>query len=117
MNEACGKRPCGSLLLVAVLLFPLSGIANPGLDHKRQQALIYMLHQDCGSCHGMRLTGGLGPALLSPELQQKPDAYLRQVISKGVPNTAMPPWGNILEPAEIDFLVQYLKQMPLDAQR
>lgn len=111
------KRPPGTLLLVALSLLPLAGVAEVGLDQRRQQALIYMLHQDCGSCHGMRLTGGLGPALLSAELQQKPDSYLRQVISKGVPNTAMPPWDNILEPAEIDFLVTYLKQMPLDAKR
>jgi cytochrome c55X len=111
------RRPLCTLLLVAISLLPLAGTAEVGLDHRRQQALIYMLHQDCGSCHGMRLTGGLGPALLSAELQQKPDAYLKHVIAKGVPDSAMPPWENILEPAEIDFLVTYLKQMPLDATR
>ena len=30
---------------------------------ERQTELRNLVHQDCGSCHGMRLTGGLGPAL------------------------------------------------------
>ena len=30
---------------------------------QRQLQLVRIVRQDCGSCHGMRLTGGLGPAL------------------------------------------------------
>jgi cytochrome c55X len=28
---------------------------------RRQRELIRMVRQDCGSCHGLQLTGGLGP--------------------------------------------------------
>lgn len=75
---------------------------------QRQQELMYLLHQDCGSCHGMTLKGGLGPSLLPADLAGKPASYLREVIANGVPEKAMPPWKNILQPQEIDFLVQRL---------
>ena len=70
----------------------------------------YLLHQDCGSCHGMTLKGGLGPSLLPEALAGKPAGYLRHVIANGVAEKAMPPWSAILLPGEIDFLVQYLTE-------
>jgi cytochrome c55X len=97
-------------LLVALSLFPLLGHCGTGLEQDRQQQLIYLLRQDCGSCHGMRLTGGLGPSLVPELMLQRPDAYLRAVISDGIPDTAMPPWSNILEPEEINFIIAQLKQ-------
>lgn len=39
---------------------------------QRQQELVRMVRQDCGSCHGLRLTGGLGPALTREALADKP---------------------------------------------
>lgn len=100
-------------LLVSCLALPVAAAGGPGaetLSQQRQADLVYLLHQDCGSCHGMTLKGGLGPSLLPEALAGKPDTYLRQVISKGVPDKAMPPWENILQPDEIDFLVSYLQQ-------
>lgn len=101
------------ILSCLVLLITAAGtIQAESLSQQRQADLVYLLHQDCGSCHGMTLKGGLGPSLLPEALAGKPDAYLRQVISKGVPEKAMPPWENILQPDEIDFLVSYLQQGP-----
>ena len=94
-------------LLVAPLLW-----ADQLPDSERQQELIYLLHQDCGSCHGMRLSGGLGPSILADDLQNKPDEYLRLMIAKGNPDNAMPPWGNMLSESEIEFLVDRLRQRP-----
>lgn len=85
-----------------------NSIAGEALSEQRQQELLYLLRQDCGSCHGMTLKGGLGPSLLPPALAEKPAEYLQQVIAKGVPGTAMPPWENMLQAEEIDFLVDYL---------
>lgn len=76
-------------------------------DHE-QQALIYMLKQDCGSCHGLTLQGGLGPAILQKNLQGKPQAYLEVVIANGRPGTAMPAWKNLLSAEQITFLAEYL---------
>lgn len=83
-------------------------IASEIPSQQRQQELLYLLRQDCGSCHGMTLKGGLGPSLLPAALDGKPAEYLREVIARGVPGTAMPPWENILQSGEIDFLVAYL---------
>jgi hypothetical protein len=38
-------------------------VADP-TPRQRQKELIHLVRQDCGSCHGMTLQGGLGPALL-----------------------------------------------------
>jgi len=34
------------------------------ISAERQTELLYLLKQDCGSCHGMTLQGGLGSSLL-----------------------------------------------------
>jgi cytochrome c55X len=110
------KRPLSTVLLVAATVLPTLGLTESRIGDARQQELIYLLHQDCGSCHGMRLTGGLGPSLLAADMRAKPDSYLRHVISKGIPDTAMPPWEPILSPREIDFLVTTLKQPAAEGQ-
>ena len=78
------------LHITLLLLFASAAAAQP--SEQRQADLVYLLHQDCGSCHGMTLKGGLGPSLLPEALEGKPASYLRHVISKGVPGRAMPPW-------------------------
>ena len=34
--------------------------------------VVRIVRQDCGSCHGMRLTGGLGPPLTAQALADRP---------------------------------------------
>ena len=65
-------------------------------DAAHEQALIRMVRQDCGSCHGMRLTGGLGPALTREALAGKPVEALAATIYHGRPGTPMPPWRAML---------------------
>ncbi len=81
---------------------------NSALTIKEQQSLIYLLKQDCGSCHGLTLQGGLGPALLKKNLKDKPQAYIESVIAYGRPGTPMPPWKEILDQKQIRFLAKYL---------
>jgi len=71
--------------------------------------LIQFLKQDCGSCHGMTLQGGLGPALLPESLAEKPDDVLITTIHKGRPGTAMPPWDSFLSRDEAAWLVAQLR--------
>jgi len=77
---------------------------------ERQELLIYRLKQDCGSCHGMTLKGGLGPPLLPAALAGKPDEQLVEVILNGTPNTPMPPWGFELNRGEAAWLVRRMKE-------
>tara|TARA_R110000822_G_scaffold159476_13_gene299297 strand:+ start:3789 stop:4154 length:366 start_codon:yes stop_codon:yes gene_type:complete len=112
-NFSASKRPIlAGLLCLSLCSTPFSRVVASESDIDRQQELRYLLKQDCGSCHGMRLKGGLGPPLLPETLRGKPDGYLKQVISKGIPGSAMPPWENLLSDNDIDYLVQLLSTQP-----
>ncbi len=78
------------------------------MESSRQQELLHLLRQDCGSCHGLRLLGGLGPPLTASALQGKPKEYLQQIILHGVPEQAMPPWKGFLNQEEVGWLVDRL---------
>lgn len=76
----------------------------------RQQELRNMLKHDCGSCHGLTLKGGLGPALLPGALAKKSDEWLVQTILQGRPGTAMPPWKSFLNQDETLWLIKILRR-------
>ena len=82
-----------------------AGAAAADPDPARQRELLVLLKQDCGSCHGMRLTGGLGPALTPEALRTKPAESLAATIYYGRTGTAMPPWRPFLSEAEAHWLV------------
>jgi cytochrome c55X len=102
---------CNLLILLAafLLIAPVSAF-NEVLSDTRQQQLLHLLKQDCGSCHGMTLKGGLGPALLPQNLINKPTIFLKNTILFGRPGTAMPPWQGILTEQESRWLVKQLQQ-------
>jgi len=74
----------------------------------RQAELMNLLVQDCGSCHGLKLTGGLGPPLTREALAGKSATMLREVILHGRPGTPMPPWSPVLSEQEVDWIVARL---------
>ncbi|MFD1159696.1 c-type cytochrome [Roseovarius aestuarii] len=71
-------------------------------------ALKRLVHQDCGSCHGLTLKGGLGPDIRPEALQHYDAQTLSLVIMDGVEGTAMPAWRPLLTTSEIDWMVDYL---------
>ena len=73
---------------------------------ERRAELITLVRQDCGSCHGLTLKGGLGPALLPEALKDKPASSLVATILHGRPGSAMPPWQRFLSEAEAQWIVQ-----------
>lgn len=77
---------------------------------ERRAELRHLLSQDCGSCHGLTLAGGLGPALTPDAMRGKPRAFLLHTILKGRTGTAMPPWEGLLSQAEANYLVDLLKE-------
>jgi cytochrome c55X len=84
--------------------------ASPAVTRERQRALVSLVRQDCGSCHGLTLKGGLGPALLPDNLRGKSPEGLQQVILDGIPETAMPPWRGLLTEAEAAWIVGALQK-------
>lgn len=81
----------------------------------RQSELAHLVRHDCGSCHGMTLNGGLGPALTPQTLAHKPATYLTRVILDGRPGTAMPGWHLLLSEAEAAWIVDRLLKGMFDA--
>ena len=82
-----------SLLIHVTVLLGLTALAVTSApaaepDPARQKDLIHLVRQDCGSCHGMRLAGGLGPSLLPEKLADWPDESLVATILHGRPGTA-----------------------------
>jgi len=108
-----GAASEGSAREFAAAAEPFPAGAAPGLA--RQRELLTLLHQDCGSCHGMRLTGGLGPALTPSALAAKPAASLVATIQSGRPGTAMPPWRRFVSEAEAQWLVARMVDGDVDA--
>ena len=76
----------------------------------RQAELIHLVRQDCGSCHGLTLKGGLGPALLPETLKDKPPDYLKAAILYGLAPSAMPPWKRFLSEADAEWRVINLQK-------
>ncbi|MCW8928660.1 MAG: cytochrome c [Gammaproteobacteria bacterium] len=79
------------------------------LSAERQSELTYMVQQDCGSCHGMTLKGGLGPSLLPERVSVLPKQYLINAVTHGRQGTPMPPWGPLLKQNEIEWIVEQLQ--------
>lgn len=95
-------------LLVMVLLlgtFALSAHAEKRPESELEEFVL----QDCGSCHGMTLKGGLGPGLRPSDLENRSVEALAAIIRSGVPDTAMPPWKALLSNEEIHWISEQLK--------
>jgi cytochrome c55X len=101
--------------IAAGVLLSSVAMADTGISPQRQTQLIHLLRQDCGSCHGMTLKGGLGSPLLPANLTGKPNELLVDTILNGRPDTAMPPWRGQLSPAEAAWLVDQLREGLSDA--
>lgn len=74
----------------------------------RQRELVHLVRQDCGSCHGLTLQGGLGPALTPAALAGKPAEGLTATILGGRPGTPMPPFKGMISEAEAEWIVERL---------
>ncbi len=92
-------------LLTLSLLVAVPGRASGEVDPRE---LVRLVRQDCGSCHGMTLQGGLGTPLTAEALAGKPAESLAATILYGRPGTAMPPWKTLLSEAQANWIVDRL---------
>jgi cytochrome c55X len=95
-------------LCAPALLLGSAHAEVPEPDKERQRALVHLVRQDCGSCHGLTLQGGLGPALTVDALRDKPPEGLVATIVGGRPGTPMPPFRGILSEADAEWVVEQL---------
>lgn len=107
------SRAVALLLVVGMIVAQL---VHADIAADRKSDLIHLLRHDCGSCHGMRLTGGLGPPLTAAAISSRSVRSLEQAILVGRPGTPMPPWAGILSAEEVVWLVQQLRAGVPDAE-
>jgi cytochrome c55X len=94
-------------LLMGVVAMPWCHADDITPEHAAR--LVRLVRQDCGSCHGLRLTGGLGPSLLPDALEGKPAESLVATILGGRNGTAMPPLRGLLTEQEAQWIVERLQ--------
>ena len=94
----------------ALLALPFAAAAEGVPAPARQAELVNLVRQDCGSCHGMTLKGGLGPALEPAALAGKDAEQMSFVIRHGRRGTPMPPWREHLSESEAQWIVEQLKK-------
>ena len=76
----------------------------------RGDALADFVRQDCGACHGLTLKGGLGHPLTADALTDLDVEAIRDIVLRGVPGTAMPPWEGLLTAEQADWIAHRLKE-------
>lgn len=108
-------QSCGVSLLLCLVAHQVHAQAP---DAARQRELIRMVRQDCGSCHGIQLTGGLGPALTRDRMADFPYDSLVAVIYNGRPGTPMPGWKTMISEADAHWIARQLQAgFPIEAPR
>lgn len=79
------------------------------LTLQRKAELRNLVVQDCGSCHGMTLKGGLGSALRPIDLDGVEATTIAQIVLDGVPDKPMPPWRGLLSNSDALWIAHALK--------
>lgn len=97
-----------AMTLATILSIPTVAAREP--TPERAGELVRMVRQDCGSCHGMRLTGGLGPALTPQAVADKSAESLVATILYGRSGTPMPPWRAFVSEDDADWIVERLRK-------
>ncbi|HXK53671.1 MAG TPA: cytochrome c [Hyphomicrobiales bacterium] len=116
-NRRRSPRKPGNIWSVLALGFVAAGgapslpaLAEGAVDAARGKQLSYLVRQDCGSCHGMTLKGGLGRPLLPETLAGADARTLAAIILDGIPGTPMPPWRGQIDETEAMWIARALKE-------
>jgi cytochrome c55X len=99
-----------AIVFASPLVLAQAAVGSAVPTVQRQKEIVHLVRQDCGSCHGMTLQGGLGPSLKPEALRDKPIESLVATIHGGRPGTPMPPWHRFLTEAEAQWIVEQLLQ-------
>lgn len=77
---------------------------------ERQKELVRFVRQECGFCHGLQLTGGLGSPLTAQALADKPREAIEATILYGRTGTAMPGWTPHLSETDAVWIAAQLQK-------
>ncbi len=112
MNRNGFARLATAASVIAASLLAAAPIsaARSEPDATAKRRLTHLLVQDCGSCHGLTLQGGLGKPLLPENVSDRSAEVLAEIILDGIPGTPMPPWRGLVTADEALFLAETLKR-------
>jgi cytochrome c55X len=94
--------------LIAAVIIVSSPVVVAGVPDAEKKELIRLVRQDCGSCHGMTLQGGLGTPLTREALADRSIETLAATILYGRPGSAMPPWKTLLSEQQANWIAEHL---------
>lgn len=97
-----------SLLPVTAARADIGAQVGAEVSAERAQRLAHILTQDCGSCHGLTMKGGLGSPLTPDALSHATPEGLAFIILEGIPGTAMPPWRALLSEGDALWIAEKL---------
>ena len=109
MSRTVFRSTLTTLLLLPLYALATEPLSEQRLSEQRKGEIGQIVQQDCGSCHGLTLKGGLGPNLDPARLAQYPNGFLKATILHGRPGTPMPPWGPLLSADEIHYIAPQLR--------
>ncbi len=85
--------------------------ALPGGENLTEGLVIYA--ENCAACHGANGAGTvIAPAIDSADLRTTPEEEIVQLVNTGVPGTLMASWQNILQPEQINTVVDLIYRWP-----
>ena len=93
-----------AILAGAFLIVPWVG-AMAGEQEEAEGIFV----KNCVVCHGADRGGYIAPALTKENLKPLSEAAIRTMMTTGVMETLMPPWGGKLPPADIRRLAALIK--------
>ncbi|MBT4888478.1 MAG: cytochrome c [Rhodospirillales bacterium] len=99
-----------TIFSIIAILIAITTTQSRAFDSAHEAELLNLLVQDCGSCHGLTMKGGLGSALLPENMIERDSEFLADIILEGIPETPMPPWKSQLSREEALWIVEKLKQ-------
>lgn len=92
----------------AALLMSFLGTACTAQAEKAEDTY----KKNCASCHGNKMQGGLGGALLGKSWKYGgTDADIAQVITNGIAEKGMPAWKSALSDEDIRALIIYMREV------
>lgn len=110
---ACGRpaarfRAVSRAIFGTIIAVAVGAPAIADTSARRADELTRLVLQDCGSCHGMTLKGGLGPDIRAGTLAGWSRDALIAVILDGVPETPMPPWRPLITDDDAAWIADFL---------
>jgi glucose/arabinose dehydrogenase len=111
-------RHLPSLAAPAVLLAQLALASGLQAQIQRPGKVNETYAENCASCHGEKLEGGLAPSMLDDDwVHGGDDDSLARSIRDGFPESGMPPWSGLLSEEEVRALVIFIREQRARAQQ